>query len=138
MTAPTKTPERRKFADMPLSAEAQAGVQALGYEYATPVQAAVFEKVLGGGDFMVQAKTGTGKTTAFGLPVIEKVRVDGATDPQALILCPTRELAVQVAEELAELGDPKGVRVLPIYGGAPMAPQLRSLKAGTDVVVGTP
>ncbi|MEL7370027.1 MAG: DEAD/DEAH box helicase [Myxococcota bacterium] len=138
MTAATKTPERRKFADMPLSAEAQAGVQALGYEYATPVQAAVFEKVLSGGDFMVQAKTGTGKTTAFGLPVVEKIRVDGATDPQALILCPTRELAVQVAEELAELGDPKGVRVLPIYGGAPMAPQLRSLKAGTDVVVGTP
>ena len=123
---------------MPLSAEAKAGVEALGYEYATPVQAAVFERVLGGGDFMVQAKTGTGKTTAFGLPLVEKVRVDGATDPQALILCPTRELAVQVAEELAELGDPKGVRVLPIYGGAPMAPQLKSLKAGTDVVVGTP
>ena len=123
---------------MPLSTEAQAGVQALGYEYATPVQAAVFERVVAGGDFMVQAKTGTGKTTAFGLPLVEKIRMDGATDPQALVLCPTRELAVQVAEELAELGDPKGVRVLPIYGGAPMAPQLKSLKAGTDVVVGTP
>ena len=138
MSAATTPPERRRFADLPLSPEAQAGVQALGYEYATPVQAAVFERVLEGGDFMVQAKTGTGKTTAFGLPLIEKVRDDGATDPQALVLCPTRELAVQVAEELAELGDPKGVRVLPIYGGAPMAPQLKSLKAGTDVVVGTP
>ena len=138
VTASSSAPERLRFADMPLSAEAQAGVQALGYEYATPVQAAVFERVLTGGDFMVQAKTGTGKTTAFGLPLVEKIRTDGATDPQALVLCPTRELAVQVAEELAELGDPKGVRVLPIYGGAPMAPQLKSLKAGTDVVVGTP
>ena len=138
MNGATNPPERRRFADMPLSAEAQAGVKALGYEYATPVQAAVFEKVLTGGDFMVQAKTGTGKTTAFGLPLVEKIRVDGAIDPQALVLCPTRELAVQVAEEIAELGDPKGVRVLPIYGGAPMAPQLKSLKAGTDVVVGTP
>ncbi len=138
VSASTNSPERRRFADMALSAEALAGVKALGYEYATPVQAAVFEQVLGGGDFMVQAKTGTGKTTAFGLPLVEKIHMDGATDPQALVLCPTRELAVQVAEEIAELGDPKGVRVLPIYGGAPMAPQLKSLKAGTDVVVGTP
>lgn len=138
VSSATNPPERKRFADMPLSDEALAGVQALGYEFATPVQAAVFERVLAGGDFMVQAKTGTGKTTAFGLPVVEKIRIDGATDPQALVLCPTRELAVQVAEEIAELGDPKGVRVLPIYGGAPMAPQLKSLKAGTDVVVGTP
>ncbi|HJL39674.1 MAG TPA: DEAD/DEAH box helicase [Myxococcales bacterium LLY-WYZ-16_1] len=131
-------PEKVRFTDMPLSKEAQAGLEALGYEFATPVQAAVFEHAMAGKDLMVQSKTGTGKTTAFGLPLVEKIRMEGATDPQALVLCPTRELANQVAEELAELGDPKGVRVLPIYGGAPMGPQLKSLKAGCDVVVGTP
>lgn len=124
---------------MPLSKEVLAGLDALGYEFATPVQAAVFETAMTGKDLMVQSKTGTGKTTAFGLPLIERIdkSLDQA-DPQALILCPTRELAGQVAEELAELGDPKGVRVLPIYGGAPMGPQLKSLKAGCDVIVGTP
>jgi len=123
---------------MPLSAEAKAGLSALGYEFATPVQAAVFSVAMTGKDLMVQSKTGTGKTTAFGLPVIERIRSGQGPDPQALVLCPTRELANQVAEELAELGDPKGVRVLPIYGGAPMGPQLKSLTAGCDVVVGTP
>lgn len=124
---------------MPLSQEVLDGLDALGYEIATPVQAAVFETAMTGKDLMVQSKTGTGKTTAFGLPVIEKIDMSlDQTDPQALILCPTRELASQVAEELAELGDPKGVRVLPIYGGAPMGPQLKSLKAGCDVIVGTP
>ncbi|MGF1508481.1 MAG: DEAD/DEAH box helicase [Myxococcota bacterium] len=138
MTEASPPPERVRFADLPLSDHAQAGLQALGYEFATPVQAAVFEKAMTGRDLMVQSKTGTGKTTAFGLPVMERIRMEGGTDPQALVLCPTRELAVQVAEELAELGDPKGVRVLPIYGGAPMGPQLKSLKAGCDVIVGTP
>lgn len=131
-------PEPTRFADMPLSDEAKAGVRALGYEFATPVQAAVFSVAMTGKDLMVQSKTGTGKTTAFGLPVIERIRSGQGPDPQALVLCPTRELANQVAEELAELGDPKGVRVLPIYGGAPMGPQLKSLTAGCDIVVGTP
>lgn len=131
--------ERVRFVDMPLTPEVRAGVEALGYELATPVQSAVFARAMSGRDLMVQSKTGTGKTTAFGLPVVERVVLDGKrTDPQALVLCPTRELAIQVSEELAELGDPKGVRVLPIYGGAPMGPQLKILKAGCDVVVGTP
>lgn len=124
---------------MPLSDEAKAGIEALGYELATPVQAATFGPAMTGVDLMVQSKTGTGKTTAFGLPLIERINLDASrVDPQALVLCPTRELAMQVSEELAELGDPKGVRVLPIYGGAPMGPQLKILKAGCDVVVGTP
>lgn len=136
---PSTPPQKVRFADMPLSPEVQAGIQALGYELATPVQAAVFEHAMAGKDLMVQSKTGTGKTTAFGLPLVECIEVDDQrTDPQALVLCPTRELAMQVAEELAELGDPKGVRILPIYGGAPMGPQLKSLKAGCDVIVGTP
>ncbi len=128
-----------RFDDMPLSAETREGLKALGYELATPVQANTFKPAMEGRDLMVQSKTGTGKTTAFGLPLIERIRLgEGLQDPQALILCPTRELAIQVAEELAELGDPKGVRVLPIYGGAPMGPQLAQLKAGCDVVAGTP
>lgn len=137
--APTAPPAPVRFDDMPLSPEARAGLKALGYELATPVQAAVFGQAMTGRDLMVQSKTGTGKTTAFGLPLIERIRIEeGRVDPQALVLCPTRELAIQVAEELAELGDPKGVRVLPIYGGAPMGPQLKSLKGGCDVIVGTP
>ena len=136
---PSTSPQKVRFADMPLSPEVQAGIRALGYELATPVQSSVFEHAMAGKDLMVQSKTGTGKTTAFGLPLVECIEVDDQrTDPQALVLCPTRELAMQVAEELAELGDPKGVRVLPIYGGAPMGPQLKSLKAGCDVIVGTP
>ena len=132
-------PDPVRFDDMNLSAEARAGLQALGYERATPVQAATFEPAMSGKDLVVQSKTGTGKTTAFGLPLIERIRADESlVDPQALILCPTRELALQVAEELAELGDPKGVRVMTIYGGTPMSPQLKGLKAGCDVIVGTP
>lgn len=132
-------PEPVRFDDMPLSAETRAGLAALGYERATPVQAAVYAPAMSGKDLVVQSKTGTGKTTAFGLPLIERIRADDAlVDPQALILCPTRELALQVAEELAELGDPKGVRIMTIYGGTPMHPQLQGLKAGCDVIVGTP
>ncbi len=132
-------PDPVRFDDMNLSPEARAGLQALGYERATPVQAATFEPAMSGKDLVVQSKTGTGKTTAFGLPLIERIRTDESLiDPQALILCPTRELALQVAEELAELGDPKGVRIMTIYGGTPMRPQLQGLKAGCDVIVGTP
>jgi ATP-dependent RNA helicase DeaD len=128
-----------RFDQLSISPEALAGLKALEYEVATPVQAATFAPAMAGRDLIVQSKTGTGKTTAFGLPLIERVRVDAQmVDPQALVLCPTRELAIQVAEEIAELGDPKGVRVMAIYGGTPMAPQLSSLKAGCDVVVGTP
>ena len=135
----TSPPEPTRFDDLPLSDEARAGLESLGYEMATPVQAAAYQPAMDGRDLVVQAKTGTGKTAAFGLPLIERIRRDQARiDPQSLILCPTRELAVQVAEEIAELGDPGGIQVLPIYGGTPMQPQLAGLKAGCDVVVGTP
>lgn len=122
---------------MPLSELVQKGIEALGYEVATPVQAAVFEVARAGQDLMVQSKTGTGKTTAFGLPVVETVAA-GGDKPQALLLCPTRELAKQVAAELAKLGGPKGLRMLPVYGGTAMTPQLNQLKAGVDIIVGTP
>lgn len=138
---PSKVPTREnvRFDEMPLSEAARAGIEALGYQIATPVQATVFDVARSGRDLMVQSKTGTGKTTAFGLPLVEKIDVDGrGPDPQAVVLCPTRELASQVAEEIAELGDPKGVRVLAVYGGTAMTPQLKALKAGCDVIVGTP
>ncbi len=138
MNVPSSPPQPIRFDDLPISETVRAGLRALEYELATPVQAAVYGPAMIGVDLMVQSKTGTGKTTAFGLPLIERIRMEGQSDPQALVLCPTRELAMQVAEELAELGDPKGVRVLPVYGGSPMGPQLKSLKAGCDVIVGTP
>ncbi|MBI4822543.1 MAG: DEAD/DEAH box helicase [Deltaproteobacteria bacterium] len=134
---PATASQNTRFDDLPLSDEARAGLRSLGYEVATSVQAASFGPVMAGKDVVVQSKTGTGKTTAFGLPLIERIK-DGLIDPQVLVLCPTRELAVQVSEELAELGDAKGVRVLPIYGGTPMGPQLAGLKSGCDVIVGTP
>jgi ATP-dependent RNA helicase DeaD len=128
-----------RFEDLPLSDETLAGLKTLGYEFATAVQAASLEPAMKGHDLLVQSKTGTGKTTAFGLPLIERVRVEPRqVHPQAIVLCPTRELAIQVAEEMAELGHPKGVRVLPIYGGTPIGPQLASLKEGCEIVVGTP
>ncbi|MCC7384069.1 MAG: DEAD/DEAH box helicase [Deltaproteobacteria bacterium] len=137
--AASTPPQLVRFDDMALSEGARAGLKALGYELATPVQAATFGPAMSGKDLIVQSKTGTGKTTAFGLPLIERLRTEeGIVDPQALVLCPTRELAIQVSEELAELGDPMGARVLAIYGGTAMQPQLASLKAGCDVVVGTP
>jgi ATP-dependent RNA helicase DeaD len=131
-------PERVRFIDMPLAPEVQEGLRCLGYEFATPVQAATYDIAISGKDLMVQSKTGTGKTTAFGLPLVERIEMQRGVEPQALILCPTRELAGQVCEELTQLGDPKGVRVLSVYGGTPMAPQLKCLKDGCEVVVGTP
>lgn len=137
--ASTPTPKKVRFTDMPISKEVLAGLDGLGYEFATPVQSEVYETAMTGKDLMVQSKTGTGKTTAFGLPVVERIDMSVEhTAPQALILCPTRELAGQVAEELSGLGKPKGVRVLAVYGGAPMGPQLKRLQDGCDIIVGTP
>ena len=136
---PIAAQEGVRFDDMPLSDAARDGIRGLGYEVATPVQATVFDTAMTGRDLMVQSKTGTGKTTAFGLPLVEKIEVDReSAHPQALVLCPTRELASQVSDEIAALGQPKGVRVLPVYGGTAMNPQLKALKDGCDVVVGTP
>ena len=83
-----------------------------------------------------QAQTGTGKTTAFGVPLLEKLSVKEGT--QGLVVCPTRELAVQVAEELNRIGQVKGIRALPIYGGQDISRQIRALKNGPQVIVATP
>jgi ATP-dependent RNA helicase DeaD len=112
----------------------------LGYEEPTPIQRAALPPLLEGRDVLGMAATGTGKTAAFSLPLLQRL-TPGASEPgstSALVLVPTRELAMQVAEALQRYGQKLGVRVLPIYGGQDFAPQLRALKRGVDVVVATP
>jgi ATP-dependent RNA helicase DeaD len=109
----------------------------LGYEAPTPVQRATIPVLLEGHDVLAQAQSGTGKTAAYGIPLVE--RIDPATRrPQGLVLTPTRELALQVADFLHQLGKHAGLDVQPLYGGAPYERQLRGLRAGVHLVVGTP
>lgn len=110
----------------------------MGFEEASPIQAKAIPAMISGIDLIGQAQTGTGKTAAFGIPILEKV------DPklkklQAIVLCPTRELAIQVADEIRNLSRyMHGIKVLPIYGGQDIVKQIRSLKSGTQIVIGTP
>ena len=113
----------------------------LGYEEPTPVQREVIPPVLAGRDVIGQAATGTGKTAAFALPVLQRIAAIPQEDrpkPAALVLVPTRELAMQVAEAMIRYGKPLGIRVLSIYGGQSFGPQLKALARGVDVVVATP
>ncbi len=127
----------RRFADFPLSAEVLKGLEELGYEEATSVQAASIEPGLAGRDLIVRAKTGTGKTAAFGIPIVERIDA-GCRKVQAIVLSPTRELANQIAKELAGVAKYKDIRILPIYGGVSMGPQETALQEGVELVVGTP
>jgi ATP-dependent RNA helicase DeaD len=127
------------FSDLALLPELLGALSGLGYEEPTPIQRAAIPVLLEGRDVLGQAATGTGKTAAFALPILQRLGVDGRQrDPMALILVPTRELAMQVSEALHRYGRELGVRVVPIYGGQPIGRQLRSLDAGVDVVVATP
>ncbi|OJH35506.1 DEAD/DEAH box helicase [Cystobacter ferrugineus] len=125
------------FDDLNLSEPLRRGVAERGYTHPTPVQAKAFRPVVEGRDLIVRSKTGTGKTAAFGLPLLEKLSAEDKR-VRALILCPTRELALQVSEELTALGKYKGVRVAAIYGGASMKQQEDALEEGTQIIVGTP
>jgi ATP-dependent RNA helicase DeaD len=126
------------FSELGLSAEVQRAVQKLGFEQASPIQAAAIPVLLGGRDVVGQSHTGSGKTAAFAIPAIERLDLN-APGPQALILCPTRELAMQVTEEVHKLACFKrGVRAVPIYGGASYTRQFAELRGGAQVVVGTP
>jgi len=119
------------------SAETNRAIQEAGFEDPTPIQMQAIPILAAGHDLVAEAETGTGKTAAFALPLIEKL--DGTQNkPQALILCPTRELAVQVSEAVYRLGREKGLRVLPIYGGQPIDRQLRSLRTGVQIITATP
>jgi ATP-dependent RNA helicase DeaD len=127
------------FADLALLPELLAALSALGYEEPTPIQREAIPPLLRGRDLVGQAATGTGKTAAFALPILQRMRRDHpGMDPMGLVLVPTRELAVQVSEAIHRYGRDLGARVLPIYGGQPIGRQLRALERGIDVVVATP
>jgi ATP-dependent RNA helicase DeaD len=134
--------ESPSFDALSLSAEVRRAVDGLGYKVPTPVQLAVFEPAKRGTDLVVQARTGTGKTAAFGLPLVDgllrKKSPSAAAGPQAIVLCPTRELALQVAREITALGAHANVSVTAVYGGAAMTPQIEALKQGPQIIVGTP
>jgi ATP-dependent RNA helicase DeaD len=125
------------FEDLGLSREVLRAIDALGYEEPTPIQALTIPLLLQGRDVLAQAQTGTGKTAAFAIPIVERVE-PRRREVQALVLAPTRELAVQVAEAMHGFGNTQGISVLPIYGGQAYDRQLRGLRAGAHVVVGTP
>jgi ATP-dependent RNA helicase DeaD len=127
------------FDDLNLRPELLGALSALGYEEPTPIQQEAIPPLVDGRDLLGQAATGTGKTAAFALPVLQRLPAHRSERPPvALILVPTRELAVQVSEALHRYGRELGARVLPVYGGAPIVRQLRSLDSGVDVVVATP
>jgi ATP-dependent RNA helicase DeaD len=140
MTAsPIETPaDQPTFDVLPLSADVRRAVDKMGYASPTPVQRAVFEPAVEGRDLLVQARTGTGKTAAFALPIVDRIVRPSARVVQALVLCPTRELALQVSREVDQVGQFRGTRVAAIYGGAPMTKQIAALEAGAQIVVGTP
>jgi ATP-dependent RNA helicase DeaD len=127
------------FAELPLRRELLDALARLGYEEPTPIQYEAIPPLVEGRDLLGQAATGTGKTAAFALPLLQRLEDDrGRSAPAALILVPTRELAVQVSEAIHKYGEGLGARVLPIYGGQPIVRQLRALERGVDVVVATP
>ena len=130
-------PDLQNFSSLGLSPDIVSALEELGYEAPTPIQAQAVPLLLSGADVLGSAATGTGKTAAFALPIVE--RLDPKTrDVQGLILTPTRELAVQVAEAIYKYGKHRRVSVLPIYGGQPIQRQLAMLKRGVQIVVGTP
>ena len=126
-----------QFSDLNLRPELEQALEKLGYTEPTPIQAQMIPIMLTGADVIGQAQTGTGKTAAFALPILNNL-IPGQNKPQALILSPTRELAMQVAKAMQGYGANLNLRVLAIYGGSSYSNQLRALKRGVDVVVGTP
>jgi len=125
------------FSELGLRPDLVRTVTALGYAEPTPIQAGIIPLMLAGKDVLGQAQTGTGKTAAFALPILQNLDRN-ARHVQALVLAPTRELAMQVARSFQQYGNDMQVSVLAVYGGAPYEPQIRQLRRGVDVVVGTP
>lgn len=125
------------FSEFGLDTKVLRAITEMGFEESTPIQEKTIPLALEGKDLIGQAQTGTGKTAAFGIPLVSRI------DPQeekivALIMCPTRELAIQVAEEISKLGRFKGIRSLPIYGGQDIVKQIRALKKKPQIIIGTP
>jgi len=134
----SKTDTLPSFSDLGLSAPVLEAVTTMGYETPSPIQAEMIPYVMEGRDVLGQAQTGTGKTAAFALPILSQIDLKIKT-PQVLVLAPTRELAIQVAEAFQKYATKmKGFHVLPIYGGQDARGQIRQLERGVHVVVGTP
>ena len=130
-------PEAASFQDLGIAPSILRALTDMGFEEPSPIQVQAIPLLLAGRDVIGQAQTGTGKTAAFAIPALQRCDADGR-GPQALVLTPTRELALQVAEEVARIGAQLGTREAAIYGGQPIERQIRALRAGADVVVGTP
>jgi ATP-dependent RNA helicase DeaD len=135
--APSDYVSESSFDELGLSEPIRRAVAERGYTKPTPVQSAAFRPIRDGKDVIVRSKTGTGKTAAFGIPILERIPA-GRRKASALVMTPTRELALQVAEELTELAKHKDLRVVTVYGGASMGDQKDKLEAGAEIVVGTP
>jgi superfamily II DNA/RNA helicase len=147
MTSAITSPSEPTFADFGVHPDIVSALTAQGIVHPFPIQAMTLPVALGGHDIIGQAKTGTGKTLGFGIPILQRVvspTDEGFEDlakpgkPQALAVAPTRELAVQVAGDLERAGVGRGVRVLTVYGGRAYEPQVEALRRGVEVVVGTP
>ncbi len=135
----TMTAPATGFADLELSETMLASLEAAGYEQPTPIQAGLIPRALLGIDVLGQARTGTGKTAAFAIPILERLRPHSEVHgTQALVLVPTRELAVQVREEIAKLAHGRKTHIVALYGGKPIRGQIEKLKRITEIVVGTP
>lgn len=127
-----------RFEELGLSPEIIRAIEEMGFEEATPIQSQAIPLVLEGKDIIGQAQTGTGKTAAFGIPLLMKVNPE-ERNTQAIVLCPTRELAIQCAEEIRKLAKYlHGIKVLPVYGGQDITRQIKALKGGATIIIGTP
>jgi len=127
----------KTFNDFGLEPKVMRAVIEMGFEEPTPIQEKTIPLAMEGRDLIGQAQTGTGKTAAFGLPLVHKIS-SNEDRIVALVMCPTRELAIQVAEEIGKLGRFKGIRSLPIYGGQDIAKQIRALRKKPQIIIGTP
>ena len=132
------TEEKPTFDSLPLSDATRGALRKMGYVHPTPVQAAVLEAAASGKHLVVQARTGTGKTLGFGLPLLDRLIKPELKKPQALVLTPTRELALQITTELGPIAAAHGIRGVAIYGGASIENQIDELEKGAQLVVATP
>jgi ATP-dependent RNA helicase DeaD len=130
------TTTTENFGELVLEKRVVTALKDMGFEEPSPIQLQAVPLLLEGKDIIGQAQTGTGKTAAFGIPIVQGI--EDHRHIQALILSPTRELAIQVAEEIGNIGRTKHLRALPVYGGQPIERQIRALKSGVQIVIGTP
>ena len=138
-TAADDSAKLADFGEMRFSDPMMRALQSAGYTHPTPIQAGLIPQALQGEDLMGQAQTGTGKTAAFAIPILERLEVRRTErSPMAMVLCPTRELAVQTRDEFVKLSGTRRVRIVALYGGKPIKKQLDQLRDGSDIIVGTP